>query len=200
MIVVCPACATRFRIAAAALGGTTGRRLRCANCGKLWHYQPAPEETTPPMMPAAEQKVRGTLRAATPPSHPNTARPPPANEAVALEALDRDTAVDTPRPPPIGRLDAMPPILRADTPSVPRLRAPPARIARPAPIKRRGVRRLAVSLGVAALAAAILLAGFFARHRLAAIWLAAGRAQAMTAVAPPSGAGIEGHNVAKTHQ
>jgi predicted Zn finger-like uncharacterized protein len=40
MIVVCPACQTRYVIDDAALGGVSSRRMRCASCGNVWTYSP----------------------------------------------------------------------------------------------------------------------------------------------------------------
>ena len=40
MIVICPACDTRYLVDEEALGGTAGRHVRCANCGAEWHYAP----------------------------------------------------------------------------------------------------------------------------------------------------------------
>lgn len=42
MILVCPACHTRFHIEVAALG-TQGRKVRCAKCRQVWHAEP-PED------------------------------------------------------------------------------------------------------------------------------------------------------------
>ena len=47
MIVRCTACATRYLVDSTALG-EDGRRVRCANCGHVWHQAPtadAPEES-----------------------------------------------------------------------------------------------------------------------------------------------------------
>ena len=40
MIVTCPACDTHYRVPDNELGGSAGRRVRCANCGNLWLYSP----------------------------------------------------------------------------------------------------------------------------------------------------------------
>ena len=41
MIVTCPACTTRFDVAAAALG-PAGRKVRCVRCFSVWHQAPEP--------------------------------------------------------------------------------------------------------------------------------------------------------------
>ena len=42
MIVPCPACQTRFNVNVNALGDA-GRKVRCINCGEIWHQIPAKE-------------------------------------------------------------------------------------------------------------------------------------------------------------
>lgn len=37
MILTCPACATRYRVADQEFEGSGGRTVRCANCGYTWH-------------------------------------------------------------------------------------------------------------------------------------------------------------------
>ncbi len=37
MILTCPACATRYRVADREFEGSAGRTVRCANCGHLWY-------------------------------------------------------------------------------------------------------------------------------------------------------------------
>lgn len=48
MIIICPACDTKFMLSASALG-TEGREVRCAKCSHQWHAMPdqkAPEAVT----------------------------------------------------------------------------------------------------------------------------------------------------------
>lgn len=39
MIIVCPSCIARYRVAVDALGAT-GRRVKCSRCGYIWHAEP----------------------------------------------------------------------------------------------------------------------------------------------------------------
>jgi predicted Zn finger-like uncharacterized protein len=41
MIVTCPACATRYRVAEQEFENSSGRTVRCANCGYVWHEKVA---------------------------------------------------------------------------------------------------------------------------------------------------------------
>jgi predicted Zn finger-like uncharacterized protein len=41
MILTCPACATRYRVADQEFEGSIGRTVRCANCGYLWYQDAA---------------------------------------------------------------------------------------------------------------------------------------------------------------
>ena len=56
MIVPCPACQTRFRVPANALG-KAGRKVRCANCGKTWHQIPVEEAKACAPQPAMEEAI-----------------------------------------------------------------------------------------------------------------------------------------------
>jgi len=43
MIIGCPVCRTRYLVDEQALGGRTGRTVRCATCGHTWHQTAPPE-------------------------------------------------------------------------------------------------------------------------------------------------------------
>jgi predicted Zn finger-like uncharacterized protein len=43
MILTCPACATRYRVAEREFQGAVGRTVRCANCGHIW-YETLPSQ------------------------------------------------------------------------------------------------------------------------------------------------------------
>src|SRR4051812_24120196 len=61
MILSCPACSTRFVVAATALG--TGRRVRCAKCQHTWFAAPPPGAAPPPedALPPPEPPRRAPL-------------------------------------------------------------------------------------------------------------------------------------------
>jgi predicted Zn finger-like uncharacterized protein len=52
MIIGCPVCRTRFLVDEQALGGRTGRTVRCASCGHTWH------QAAPPELHAKEEAAR----------------------------------------------------------------------------------------------------------------------------------------------
>lgn len=68
MIIICPDCATRFEVPAAALPAA-GRKVRCAQCGHVWRAGPAadldrPAPPEPPRPRAAEPELVGAEAAA----------------------------------------------------------------------------------------------------------------------------------------
>ncbi|QJE71820.1 hypothetical protein HHL28_00655 [Aerophototrophica crusticola] len=87
MILTCPSCTKRFLLDAALLG--TGRRVKCGNCGHVWHQDPPPKQ-------AAQAKPAQARPAAAP-------KPAPA-PALAFA----DGPADLP-PPPEPKPDRMDP-------------------------------------------------------------------------------------------
>lgn len=77
MIINCPSCSARFRVAAPTLGGA-GRSVRCSRCSYVWHQAPLPEEEPAPLPP----------------------EPPPAPEERAQEERVEDPGYP---PPPLPR-------------------------------------------------------------------------------------------------
>jgi predicted Zn finger-like uncharacterized protein len=47
MILTCPACETRYNVADDAVSSAAGRQVKCANCGHVWHFAAALQETLP---------------------------------------------------------------------------------------------------------------------------------------------------------
>lgn len=99
MILACPACATRFRVADREFSGAAGRTVRCGNCGHVWRE--------------------------TPPASP----PPDRSERLGEAAFDRDAVRDEPAmqaatPAPTAELDGprleIPPRLYPVVPQKPR--------------------------------------------------------------------------------
>lgn len=68
MILVCPSCIARYRVAVEALGAT-GRRVRCSRCGYVWHAEP-PERVAEVVHDDSFERVVEVIRA-----EPETAAP-----------------------------------------------------------------------------------------------------------------------------
>jgi predicted Zn finger-like uncharacterized protein len=88
MIIICPACQTRYQVADDALG-SEGRRVRCASCGNVWSYSP---ETAAIQEAIAE--VTGAAGTAASTIEPTTAAP----SQVVLERPRGELRADTQAP------------------------------------------------------------------------------------------------------
>ena len=85
MILTCPGCETRYNVADDAVSSAVGRRVKCANCGHLWHFAAALRET-PPLEPlrVAEAAASASETATVPRSAVASAA---AAEARATDSL-----------------------------------------------------------------------------------------------------------------
>jgi predicted Zn finger-like uncharacterized protein len=63
MILTCPACETRYNVADEAVSSAAGRQVRCANCGHIWHFAAALQET----LPLEPRRVAGATAGMAPP-------------------------------------------------------------------------------------------------------------------------------------
>jgi predicted Zn finger-like uncharacterized protein len=96
MILACPACATRYRVADQEFEGSGGRTVRCANCGYTWHETvPAQQPPEAPAATAADAAAIGDFAdgAAAPAPlprldiPPNSRPAPPRTRSLAPRAI-----------------------------------------------------------------------------------------------------------------
>lgn len=93
MILTCPSCTKRFLLDAALLG--TGRRVKCGNCGHVWHQDPPPKPAAQPK-PAAKP-AQGRPAQAKPAAAPK----PAAMPAMAFAEGPADPPFPAPPPEPL---------------------------------------------------------------------------------------------------
>ena len=86
MILTCPACETRYNVADEAVSSAAGRQVRCANCGHVWHFAAALQETRP----LGPRRVAGATAGIAPPLPVMGA----AAGSAAAEADDTDSLLE----------------------------------------------------------------------------------------------------------
>ncbi len=77
MVLTCPACATRYRVAAREFETAAERTVRCANCGHLWREtnrssrpgelrEPSPEAEYSPLAPSPQETRQASVASISP--------------------------------------------------------------------------------------------------------------------------------------
>ncbi len=108
MLLVCPACKTRYVVPDAAIG-IDGRQVRCANCKHSWHQEgPA----LPPAPPAPAIAAPLVQREELPP-RATPAAPLPESPSVSAPSVSAPPVAVPPVPAP---LDSVPPPAPTETP------------------------------------------------------------------------------------
>jgi len=170
MIVTCPDCETRYAVDDTALGGAAGRRVRCANCGKVWHHYPEAAAVHEAVAEAMAEAEVAAPRDAAPVAPPP---PPPPTPPLSIEALRDEPRFET-QPHPLGPTAQPRPSL--DT-------------AMPAAARRRRAR--VGGLGLVMLTLVILIVAIGARDRIMRMWPSATPVYRSLGLADPVGAGLE---------
>lgn len=164
MLLTCPSCETRYQVDDVAIDRAAGRRVRCANCGYLWHFAPALEDNLP-TDGAPERRV---------PTRTGTARTGPATAmagaagAGGASVLEADADSDLSATLDLGSA-AAPAI---GTPS--------------------SLRRGLFQLGAALIVAAAVLAPILGRNAVVETWPESAKAyQAVGLSTPEPGSGLD---------
>lgn len=84
MIIICPNCSKRYKIADESLGG--GRKVRCANCQHRWYAEPPKDDDSDAEQPAAPSE--------TPPAAPAEPKRKKAEDKTAKSASDAKSDID----------------------------------------------------------------------------------------------------------
>jgi predicted Zn finger-like uncharacterized protein len=178
MIVTCPACNTRYTIDDAALGGPAGRRVRCANCGNVWHYSPEPAAIRDSVAGAtAEAEAEAAAAAPAPSAPPPTDQPQPEQLQPEQPPVATPVSVEAPRIEP-----------RTDSPAAP---AGPTGSPRPSvtaqapPSARRRKSRSGV-LGLILLIGGLVAAAIIGRDHIIEVWPATAPVYATLGLAEPA--------------
>jgi predicted Zn finger-like uncharacterized protein len=166
MIITCPACKTRYTVQDAVIGAD-GRRVRCADCGHVWHYSAEAAAIQEAIAEVTAKADAPADRSATPVPSPGAPLPP------STEILRAEPRIEA-QPPPAGPT-AMP--------------RPSVHIELPAAARRRRARVWGLLLTI--IAVGIVLAAIFAREGIMRTWPATMPAYAALRLIDSSGAGVE---------